>query len=300
MPSVPIILRRIWRQRRRLAIVALLCGLCWVISGGGGGPLGLVAVMTACAAAAAAWVGVMPAWRGITSGMAIGFLIVISLGAVGLSLGSTGTVIAGLVLGLALGALRALIMVSLPLGKLSQSVSGRGVVPFPPEKALALLTNDEGLGETAFWHPHVQRIERDPATPGLSKLIYGDPGCEPHSEVEVRLLERHPGEMIRVAVRALGEDMKAVDGGAVTEATFRASPHPEGALVTITERNTLPSALILGMWVDDAPGDYIDFFRANAAGQPDPSFVAADHAFLKFWSFPTETDSDDDAGADRP
>ncbi|MEL6575301.1 MAG: hypothetical protein AAFQ81_05350 [Pseudomonadota bacterium] len=274
---------RAWRQRRRLALVSLLSGLAWFLATGGGSPVTLVAVMLGSMLATALWLTAMPAWRGIASGLAMGYVITALAGALFFDLSGWGFHAAALILGLLLGLFRALIMVSLPLGKLTQAVRGRAAVAMPPAEALELLINDEGAGDTPKWHPDLDRIERDAERPDRALLYMKSYDGEEPGIAEAITLEHEPGKRFKAQARNIGFGSD-VDGGAVTIATFEAEPHPRGALLTITEENTLPAALLLGMWIDDAPGDYADRFAAIVEERPDYSFFTADHAFVRYWT----------------
>ncbi|MEM7500209.1 MAG: hypothetical protein AAF371_19775 [Pseudomonadota bacterium] len=277
------LLERAWRQRRRIALVALLSGLAWMVATGGGDPLFLLGVMAASAVASALWIGIMPAGRGMASGFALGFLLTAIVDATLLGLGTSGFYVMAIILGLVLGLFRSLIMVSLPLGKLTQAVSGRAAVAMPPAEALELLVNDEGAGDEPKWHPEVDRIERDQSEPTRVRLYMKSVAGEEAGIADVTILEHVPGKRYRASVRNVGAG-KDIDGGAVTHATFEAAPHPRGALITISEENTLPAALILAMWIDDAPGDYAARFAAIVEDRPDHSFFTADHRFIEFWA----------------
>ncbi|MEL6766100.1 MAG: hypothetical protein AAFP17_02875 [Pseudomonadota bacterium] len=274
---------RAWRQRRRLALVSLLSGLAWFLATGGGAPLTLLAIMFASLIATALWVTAMPGWRGMSSGIAMGYVATALAGALFFDLSGWGFHAAALTLGIALGLFRALIMVSLPLGKLTQAVRGRAAVAMPPAEALELLINDEGAGDTPKWHPDLERIERDADRPERALLYMKAYESEEPAIAEAIRLEHEPGKRFKCQARNVGFGSD-IDGGAITIATFEAEPHPRGALLTITEENTLPAALLLGMWIDDAPGDYADRFAAIVEERPDYSFFTADHRFVRYWT----------------
>lgn len=275
--------QRAWRQRRRLAATALLAGLAWTLATGGGDPVALLAIMAGTATATAVWVAAMPSWRGMTSGLAMGYFATALASATLFDLSGWGFHAAALILGTALGLFRALIMVSLPLGKLNQAVRGRAAVALPPAEALELFANDEGAGTEPKWHPELERIERDPENPARALLYMHSLAGEQPAIAEAITLEHRPGAYFKVQARNVGFGSD-LDGGAVTIATFEAAPHPRGALLTISEENTLPSALLLGMWIDDAPGDYADRFAAIVEDRPDYSFFTADHRFTEYWA----------------
>ncbi len=263
-------LRRLFRQRRRLAVTFLLALAAVAAYPDPPLPLAfLVAIPFVAVAIGVALIVAVPNLRFLSESLVFTALLsVIVIRSTGAS-GETALylLIVGTFAGapLALAATLALLRIRWPRPFEAQ---GAALVTLPPAEAMSRFLDLERP-----WNPLVARGVRDPADPDLIRWIYDEDGPLAGTVFCERTIERGASHYIAESWTEQGDEVAAP-----METLFRLDfrHHRRGTRIELTEKvSATPAHTIVYGWLDDFVADYLDQFVNVVENRPDTSIRAA-------------------------
>ncbi|MEO1471237.1 MAG: hypothetical protein AAFV86_19505 [Pseudomonadota bacterium] len=263
--------RRLWRQRRRLAITTLLAAPLFALSHSGNDDL--LPVLAGNAVMVLVFIGVaILAWptgrRSSTGLIAVAFsLAVIDLSALGGIL--PGWVRILLIVAAALVLPRLFHrLVDAVVPRVRATLAAEVTVPLDPVATLERYTGRDGTN----WSPVLARVEH--RADGYDR-VYRD-GFFDGMVARHDVCDYVPGQREVSRVTMVSPDER-VDGGHA-EVTLTVRPVPGGTRLSMAERSEgLAPSIMAGAWQDDAVGATLDQFAAFVSGRRDRSTLAADY-----------------------